>query len=359
MNGNEYYVPSMKEIEKVKGTNGYKVVSTFSGCGGSCLGYEMAGFDVLWANEFLPEAQQVYRDNHNGTFLNTKNIREVTAEEIMSQAGIQKGELDIFDGSPPCDSFSISGQRDKKWGKEKRYMNSRVVQRTDDLFFVYIKLLNGLQPKFFIAENVKGLAIGKARGYLKEILNQCEEAGYIVKAQIIDFSYLGVPQARERVIIIGARKDLNVEPPIIKPFEQQTTLGESLKGVKNKRKELEWSLLRKDTQIYKDTCKANIDDRKIQQYSNFYKNKKCFNRSRASFYQPCPTLTTSGGYQLVHPTEKRNFTISELKRICSFPDDFVFNCSFLLAVERMGMSVPPLGMYYLAKEIKELLDKIS
>lgn len=136
-----YKVPSMKEILSLP-WNGYNVVSTFSGGGGSCLGYEMAGYHVVWANEFIPEAQKTYRLNHPNTFLNTQDIRTVTAEQIIKETNIPKGEIDLFDGSPPCCAFSTCGSREKGWGKVRKYSDS--AQRVDDLFFEYIRLIRDL-----------------------------------------------------------------------------------------------------------------------------------------------------------------------------------------------------------------------
>jgi hypothetical protein len=116
-----YRVRSMKEIEAIK-SNGFKVVSTFSGCGGSCLGYRMAGFKVVWANEFVPAAQESYKANAaKDCILDGRDIRKIEASEILAATGLKKGELDLFDGSPPCQAFSTAGKREKGWGKEKRY----------------------------------------------------------------------------------------------------------------------------------------------------------------------------------------------------------------------------------------------
>ena len=139
----KYSVLSLKEIKELK--KSYKVVSTFSGCGGSSLGYRMAGLNVIWANEFIPQAQRAYLENkEDGCFLNLKDIRQVRPEDILIEAGIKKGEIDIFDGSPPCSSFSTAGKREKGWGKVKKY--SSTTQRTDDLFFEYIRLIRGTEP---------------------------------------------------------------------------------------------------------------------------------------------------------------------------------------------------------------------
>lgn len=120
MNGAKpkYKVPSMKEIEAIK-WNGFKVVSTFSGGGGSCLGYRMAGFRVVYANEFVEEARRTYKANHPNSYLDGRDIRQVTGEDILSICGLKKGELDLFDGSPPCSAFSTAGAREKGWGRSK------------------------------------------------------------------------------------------------------------------------------------------------------------------------------------------------------------------------------------------------
>ena len=156
-----YRVPLMREIEEVP-ANGLSVVSTFSGGGGSCLGYRMAGYRVLYASEFIPEAQKTYRFNHPGVYLDTRDIRQVTPESILEIVGKWPGEIDLLDGSPPCCAFSVCGKREKGWGKSHAYSDK--AQRVDDLFFEYTRLLKGLRPKVFVAENVKGLTIGTAKG---------------------------------------------------------------------------------------------------------------------------------------------------------------------------------------------------
>ena len=104
-----YQLPSMEDIKKVK-SNGYKVISTFSGCGGSSLGYKLAGYKVIWANEFIPRAAEVYKLNHNGVTINSNDIRKINPEDILKETGLKKGELDLLDGSPPCATFSMSGK---------------------------------------------------------------------------------------------------------------------------------------------------------------------------------------------------------------------------------------------------------
>jgi DNA (cytosine-5)-methyltransferase 1 len=221
-------VPSMAEIAAVP-DNRLRVVSTFSGCGGSCLGYRMAGCRVVWASEFIPAAAAVYRANHPTTPLDTRDIRKVHPAEILAATGLKVGEVDVVEGSPPCASFSTAGKREKHWGKAKPY--SDTVQRVDDLFFEYIRLIEGLKPRVFVAENVSGLVKGVAKGYFLEILARLKACGYRVGCRVLDAQWLGVPQARKRTIFIGVREDLGKDPVFPKPLPYRYSLREALPWV--------------------------------------------------------------------------------------------------------------------------------
>ena len=223
-----YRVPTMTEISEIP-WNGINVVSTFSGAGGSCLGYRMAGCRVLWANEFVPAAREVYKLNHPGSVLCPDDIREVQPEAILEAIGLEQGEVDILDGSPPCASFSTAGKRASDWGEVKAYSDTK--QRTDDLFYEFARILEGLKPKAFIAENVAGLVRGKAKGYFKDILQRLKDAGYQVRAQLLDASWLGVPQARKRLFFIGMRNDLHVQPEFPTALPYQYTLGDAVPDI--------------------------------------------------------------------------------------------------------------------------------
>jgi DNA (cytosine-5)-methyltransferase 1 len=134
--------------------NGLAAASTFAGGGGTSTGLRMAGFKVLWANECDPHAVETYRANHPDTELDPRDVREVTAADIMRAVGGR--EIDLLDGSPPCTAFSTAGKREKGWGKRKSHAG-RKQDRVEDLFFEYARLLRDLQPRAFVAENVSGL----------------------------------------------------------------------------------------------------------------------------------------------------------------------------------------------------------
>ena len=356
-----YKVPSMKEIEEIP-WNGYNVVSTFSGGGGSCLGYRMAGYHVLWANEFVEEAQRTYRANHPGTILDTRDIRQVKPEEILEAIHMKPGELDLFDGSPPCCAFSTAGKREKGWGKVRDYSDGKS-QQIENLFFEYIRILDGLQPKCFIAENVSGLVKGTAIGYFKEFLGQMKACGYRVKAQLLNAKWLGVPQARERLIYIGVRNDLNIEPVFPHPKKFFYTLGEAFNGLPEDREEKD-RLIKQFARYNVSKVLARMPKNPPKPLSgqNFNEKGSYFNLRRESLYCPCTTICQTNGQSGTagncHPLEDRKFTIAELKRITSIPDDFILTGNYAQQWERLGRMVPPVMMMNISKTLQtEVLDK--
>lgn len=323
-------VPSMAAINKKK--KDFTAVSTFSGCGGSSTGYKMAGFDMLYANEFIPAAQNTYKANHPKTILDGRDIRTVTAKDILQQIGLKKGELDLFDGSPPCSAFSTAGQRDAAWGQQKKYSDN-AEQRIDDLFFEYVRLLKGLMPKVFVAENVEGLVQGVAKGYFIEILKALKGCGYKVSARVINSAYLGVPQARRRLIFVGVRNDIPFDPVHPKPRKNVLTVREALPHIYYIKNKLQGMLTYVPSDIPSPTITAS--DGVTSETAGF----------------------SCGGFVEVLSGDRRKYTIDELKTIFSFPQDFKLTGDFEQQWERLGRSVPPLMMYAVAKRIRsEILE---
>lgn len=357
-----YKVPTMAEIEQLE-WNGYNVVSTFSGGGGSCTGYRMAGYHVVYANEFVEEAQRTYRANNSHCYLDTRDIRTVTPESILEHIGMKAGEVDLFDGSPPCSAFSTAGKREKGWGKAKAYSDGKF-QRIDDLFFEYARILKGLQPKVFVAENVSGLIKGSAKGYFNEIIQALSACGYVVKASLLNSMWLGVPQARQRVIFCGVRKDLGLSPVYPKPLDHVITLGEALEGVVNDEEEVKTRLQEMEHYKVGGVLRKIPKNPKKPMGGGDVMNGSWFNLRRESMYQPCSTILQSNG-QLgmagnCHPLYDRKFTIPELKRIMSIPDDFILTGDIRQQWERLGRMVPPVMMMHISKAIQvEILDKLG
>jgi len=347
--------------------NGYKVASTFSGCGGSCTGYRMAGYKVVWANEFVPAAQASYRANMEADcILDCRDVKTVMADEILSATGLRVGELDLFDGSPPCQAFSTAGKREKGWGKDKTYEHG-AQQKNETLFDEYIRLLRGLQPKVFVAENVSGLVKGVAKGFFIDILAALKDCGYTVKAKLLDAQWLGVPQMRQRIIFVGVRNDLYLAPVHPEPLKYRYSVRDALPWI--------------DRVIQDPNGNFPIQNYNADHMPSMtitLSNKPHIiveslppSRLKAGAYgvtdvnpdTPCATVTIgSPGNDLAVPHEsgKRKFTIAELRRICAFPDDFILTGTYAQQWERLGNSVPPVMMYHIASKIKsEILDKVA
>lgn len=153
MNKPPYRIPLMAEIGAVP-WNGFRAASLFAGCGGSSLGYRMAGYRMMWASEFVPAAADAYAANKDErTILDRRDIRDVDPRHVLAETGLAEGQLDLLDGSPPCASFSMAGKRAALWGEVKNYSDTR--QRVDDLFGEYLRIAAGLRPKVCVAENVQ------------------------------------------------------------------------------------------------------------------------------------------------------------------------------------------------------------
>lgn len=394
-----YRIPLMAEIAALP-FNGFRAVSTFSGCGGSSLGYRMAGFKVVWANEFIPAARDTYRANFPETRLDARDIRQVEPGEILDAAGLQAGELDLLDGSPPCASFSMAGKRQRHWGQVKRYSDSK--QRTDDLFFQFVRLLRGLQPRVFVAENVSGLVKGVGKGFFLDILAALKDCGYRVEARLLDAQWLGVPQARQRLFFVGTRLDLATKPAFPAPLAYRYSVRDALPWIGTvecangfnghamasasvpaatvqARRSIKISTAHRQRSVDEPaptvqthnnrhtqsemTIETEADmsryavGRELNKLGQGEQSERYFQLTRAALDTPSGTITAEGGKphlaSVAHPTECRKFSIAELRAICGFPADFVLTGSYAQQWERLGRAVPPPMMAALAATIRD------
>lgn len=171
------------------------------------MGYKLAGFDVLGCNEIDPKMIEAYKTNHNPKYAYLEPIQTFKTRKDLPE---ELYDLDILDGSPPCSSFSMAGNREKDWGKEKKFREGQAEQTLDTLFFDFIDLAKELQPKIVVAENVKGMLAGEAKQYVRKVFDEFQKAGYQLRVQpyLLNASKMGVPQRRERVFFIAIRNDL-------------------------------------------------------------------------------------------------------------------------------------------------------
>jgi DNA (cytosine-5)-methyltransferase 1 len=318
-----YRVPSMAEIRAVP-SNGLTVASTFSGCGGSCLGFEMAGYRIAWASEFVPAAAETYRANHPDVPLSTRDIRETSPDEIPA--------VDVLEGSPPCASFSTAGRRSEGWNSVRSY--SDVEQRVDDLFFEFIRILKGLQPRAFVAENVPGLTRGVAKGLYKQINAGLVDCGYRVKVAMLDSQWLGVPQERNRVIFLGLRNDLGLDPVFPSPLPYRYSIRDALP----------------DTEILQVGSGASFGTEKWLGVDLPVGTIGASSQT-GNGLSPPGIVKVKGG--------KRKFTPFELRRLCGFPDDFVLTGSLAQQWERLGRAVPPPMMMRVAQALQDVLESAA
>jgi DNA (cytosine-5)-methyltransferase 1 len=342
-----YRVPTVKEIKTYKKDN-IKIISLFSGGGGSSTGYKMAGGDVILANDFIPLAADTYSSNWQDTIILRDDIRTLNPLDVLEIANLKPMQLDVLDGSPPCCCFSLCGKIEKGWNKVKKYSDTKQ-ENVEQLFFEYIRFLKAIQPKVFIAENVTGLIKGASKGYFNIFLRGLKEAGYYVEVKVINAAYLGVPQRRERLFFIGIRNDLmkfeysgRLHPKPINKFISLKEAFETLEYNDSEVREL-------SEKIKKYSCYKTLEK---MEYGKWH-----FNLGKANPNIPAFTILASSsiGEKCLKHWDLRPFTIGELKRIQSLPDDYILLGNYRKQAERIGNMVPPL----VAKALLENLKKIG
>jgi DNA (cytosine-5)-methyltransferase 1 len=313
--------------EHILGDREFTYLSTFAGCGGSSLGYKWAGGHGVAAVEFDDNAVETYRLNFPDTPVLHRDICTVTAQELLDLTGLQVGDLDILDGSPPCQGFSTAGKR-------------VLTDPRNSLFREYVRLIEGLQPKVFVMENVSGMVKGKMRLVFREIMLALKATGYTVRCKLLNAMYYEVPQSRERLIWIGVRPDIGREPGFPGPVGKPMTVQEA------------WADL---------PPQASVETELTPLYASYWRAAKpgdsigkINQAKKLRFDAPSPTLVRKeGNGGVYHPTECRKLSLLELVRLQSFPDDWRFVGSRTAHITRIGNSVPPRFMYHIASHIRD------
>lgn len=325
------------------GVNMPTVISTFSGCGGSSLGYKLAGCDVRLAVEWDANAVETYRANFPSTPVYHGDISELEVDRALELAGLKPGELDIFDGSPPCQGFSTAANhlRDANDPRNR-------------LFEQYVRLLRGLRPRAFIMENVKGMTNGEMRPVFDEVIAELRASGYRVRARVLNAKWYGVPQSRERVIFIGLRENLGLDPTHPAPtVTKPITAGDALAG-----------------------CPVGESFPLTDSYGVLWRRIRPGERAIATLKEigaeigyggtnkidpgkPSRTITKMQGKHgyatMCHWAEPRSLSTEEAQRLASFPDSFRFLGAYKDRWARIGNCVPPLLMKAIASHVRETL----
>lgn len=327
-----------------------KVISFFSGCGGSSLGYKRAGCDVILANDWEQKAAMTYKLNFPETTVLCEDIRNIDGTKLLKQLEINPGELDILDGSPPCTPFSMAGKRERSWNKKYVHVGDSKIQQTNDLFFEFIRMIDEIKPKAFIAENVKGLISGKAKGYFNIILRKMKALDYNVQVLLLNAKDFEVPQSRERIFFIGIRKDIEINENAKMKTYPEISFGEAMQGLKIPENEYKQSLFGKNAQVH-HFMKLMKQGETIQRHDP--KGLR-FNTMRLNNDKPSNTLHCKQDC-FIHPIENRKISLAEMKRIASFPDDFKF-LTINDGTIRLGNAVPPNLIKHVAKYVLERMD---
>jgi len=310
------------------------VISTFAGCGGSSLGYSMAGFRELLAVEWDQNAVDTFRLNFPEVPVYHGDIAQLSVAECLSMTGLQPGDLDVFDGSPPCQGFSTAGKR-------------QIDDPRNGLFREYVRLLRGLQPKAFVMENVSGMVKGKMKLVFVEILRELKASGYRVSARLLNAMYFHVPQSRQRMIFIGVREDLDIEPSHPVAMSSPVTVQDAwIGGVPICSIEM--------PPVTGKTFEALVKCKPGQSIADVL--GRSFSARRVSMDENAPTIIKTLPFHrypgMFHPFENRGITIAEVKRLASFPDQFQMAGKYGEAWARIGNSVPPLFMRAIAEHIR-------
>jgi len=366
------YIPFLEscwnEHLQPKPDNAPTVISTFAGCGGSSLGYSMAGFRELLAVEWDNNAVETFKLNFPDVPVYHGDIAKISVEDILKMTGLKVGELDIFDGSPPCQGFSTAGKR-------------QLDDPRNQLFREYVRLLRGLKPKVFVMENVSGMVKGVMKIVFVEILKELKASGYKVSARLLNAMYFNVPQSRQRMIFIGVRDDLAIEPSHPEAENVPVTMGEACqvntlllgshgayKGNIFSGNEASPTLCKTGYPSYIHEAlfinDAELKETEIKETWQMYRvltgkeNKKHFGLIKLDANKPASTIQKDAGNTttgVIHPYEIRKMSIPEIKRIASFPDLYNMVGDYKEKWARIGNSVPPLFMRSIARHIRQAI----
>lgn len=318
-----------------KEKNGLKVFSCFACGGGSTMGYKLAGCEVLGCCEIDPKMNEVYVANHHPKYNFLMDIRDFNA---LPDSEIPKElfNLDILDGSPPCTTFSMAGQREESWGKKKKFREGQKEQTLDDLSFVFIQTVKKLHPKVVIMENVEGLLLGKAWSYVQEIYRQFKEAGYGLHHWLLKGETMGVPQTRHRVFFVAIRSDLMIDPQFLDmSFNYEPIVYAEIKSGSGEK-------LRETTLDYKMLSIARPEDKNIADvYERIGEKPRRFSAAICWDQNVLPTILA----KIFHyrPRERERISRTDVISAQTFPQDYDFCSGNNRDVEYIcGMSVPPI-----------------
>lgn len=327
-----------------KEKNGLKVFSCFACGGGSTMGYKLAGCDVLGCCEIDPKMNEIYIKNHHPKYNFLMDIREFN-KLPNDKIPPELFNLDILDGSPPCTTFSMVGEREESWGKKKKFREGQAEQTLDDLSFVFIKTVEKLKPKTVIMENVEGLLLGEAWKYVQRIYKHFSEIGYQLKHYLCKGERMGIPQTRHRVFFIAVRNDIKFDfDNLNMEFNYAPiTFGEITNGKSQERKGRMHDIVAQSIKGEKNIAKTLV--RLGQKYSMF--GHRIIDKTDV-----VPTILAD--HRDIWLRNGNGISREDMISAQTFPQDFNFGDQKYRSVEYIcGMSVPPI----MTKRVVERLIK--
>ena len=384
----KYFRYTLEDLEKSADRKLFTYISFFAGGGGSSAGYKLAGGDCKFVNEFQQVAVDTYLANWPDTPHICGDIKNVTGQQIMEMIGIKEGELDLLDASPPCPPFSMSGTKQKGWGKEKTAYGMKQ-KNIEDLTWEVIRIAGEIKPKVIVCENVKGLTMEYASEHLQRMVNDFEAKGYTTVWKVLKGQEQGVPQKRERVFIVSVRNDVldDIDMPFMllsglfpEPEKEFATIGDAINDLKQDnenaseayelveamKKGAKWKWLKRLPKN-PDRVVSVGDDVVGPWYDKVIAHRKKMGKTvpekKHSFYQSRRVPYNQASHTLseqglmtslavhLHPEEDRVFTTKESARIMTLPEDYKFTGTLNENLARIGLMVAPICMKYLADEI--------
>ena len=344
-------------------------IDLFCGCGGFSYGFQQAGFDMVLGIDMWKDATVTYKHNFPNACVINEDITSISSDDILSKLNMNADDIDVIIGGPPCQGFSVSGKRMIDDPRNKLYKS-------------FVGLVDEIRPKVFVMENVALMTSMKDESgelFIDKIEKSFSKQGYSIVKRIVNAYEYGVPQSRERVILVGVRKDINKSfvfetPPysLDKSAYQMELCGEKKKALTFKDATEDLQSLENGEKSYTDPLHWAITHPEhviewlidVPEGHSAHENENPELRPPSGFNttykrnvwnEPCSTISTNfsmiSGCRNVHPTDTRSLTIREAARVQSFPDEFVFCGNWGEIRKSIGNAVPPILARAIAKEI--------